>query len=642
LPGGLSGTDTVNYFVYVVNANQIKLASTYAAAIAVNTIALTSSAAVGKKCYLQLLPRSLDFGSTQFMLNTKTPYSVAGSALAPYLSTAERATNVNGGKQIEIDGRNDILQLNKTVNIFNNVVEFQTGDYVEIALGSGDRIVDFDGNITAGPATVYAYAVKHTDNAVSFVKKYEEAIEENSFLTGYNNNNTSIFTNTVFRLTDSYLSGNIFYMPSNMAHNLTAGTAINIYSSGLILSNSIKYYVSSSNLTPTSFSITDSANGAGIIALTPTTYNNLITVAIDQSNSKFVRSPMITGTVQQDVAISYTPYYGRETGSILNIELQTQGSYDRVPNPSIIPLEGRLGSGAEVYPIVEDIGAVIGVEFIDGGTHSVNRTMYLPYSFFSSTITGDWRIGEQVFLSGVAIGTLLDKSGRYFRIQQDPDNVAAITYGNVVTGGTSGATALVGRSLSISGVTNARPVVVTTTDTHYMSAGDYVYVSGINTVIPSGYYYVSPKTANTFYLFSDSNVSTPVDTRSTSAYTSGGTVAAGIYTATGTALPGEVTLSSANGPTTNYENDKNLLVTTSKLQDSYYYQDYSYAIRSGTSYENWKQYFNKLVHPAGIAVFGEVDYNTMNAGQAKLGTTEVVGGVINNTKTAISSTLTTS
>jgi hypothetical protein len=217
----------------------------------------------------------------------------------------------------------------------------------------------------------------------------------------------------------------------------------------------------------------------------------------------------------------------------------------------------------------------------------------------------------------------------------------AVTYGDTITGGNSGATAVVGRTINIAGATNARPAVVTTSGNHYLSAGDKVYVTGINTVVPTGYYYASPKTPTSFYLYSDSAVSTPVDTRATSAYTSGGTVATGIYTAEGTALPGEVTLSSANGPTSNYENDKNLLLTTTKLQDSYYYQDYSYAVRSGTSYENWKPYFNKLVHPAGVAVFGEVNYNSANAGNSLLGNTEVVSGAINNTKTATSSTVTT-
>ena len=83
--------------------------------------------------------------------------------------------------------------------------------------------------------------------------------------------------------------------------------------------------------------------------------------------------------------------------------------------------------------------------------------------------------------------------------------------------------------------------------------------------------------------------------------------------------PGEVTLSRANGVVTNYENDKNLLVPSSKLQDSYYYQDYSYVIRSGSSYQDWEQYFNKIVHPAGFAVFGEVDYFIENVGVNRLG-----------------------
>ena len=175
---------------------------------------------------------------------------------------------------------------------------------------------------------------------------------------------------------------------------------------------------------------------------------------------------------------------------------------------------------------------------------------------------------------------------------------------------------------------------------NYLNTGDFVYVSGINSTVANGIYYVTVTGVNTFALFTNVTMATPYDSRLTSAYVSGGTVSAGLYTAQGTAIPGEITLSSANGPTNNYENDKNLILPTSKVQDSYYYQDYSYVVRSGVSFENWKPYFNKLVHPAGIAVFGEVDYANVNSGQVLMGNTEVVNNQINNTKTTTSTTVT--
>ena len=43
-----------------------------------------------------------------------------------------------------------------------------------------------------------------------------------------------------------------------------------------------------------------------------------------------------------------------------------------------------------------------------------------------------------------------------------------------------------------------------------------------------------------------------------------------------------------------------------KLQDSYFYQKFSYLIRTGNNIELWEDTFRKLVHPAGFIFFGEI------------------------------------
>lgn len=43
-----------------------------------------------------------------------------------------------------------------------------------------------------------------------------------------------------------------------------------------------------------------------------------------------------------------------------------------------------------------------------------------------------------------------------------------------------------------------------------------------------------------------------------------------------------------------------------KIQDSYYYQDYSYVIRTTQSSIFWKDLVKKILHPAGMELFGEV------------------------------------
>jgi hypothetical protein len=52
-------------------------------------------------------------------------------------------------------------------------------------------------------------------------------------------------------------------------------------------------------------------------------------------------------------------------------------------------------------------------------------------------------------------------------------------------------------------------------------------------------------------------------------------------------------------------------VDTMKIQDSYYYQDYSYVVRIGQSINEWRESIRRSVHPAGWNVFGEVSFASL-------------------------------
>jgi len=45
-----------------------------------------------------------------------------------------------------------------------------------------------------------------------------------------------------------------------------------------------------------------------------------------------------------------------------------------------------------------------------------------------------------------------------------------------------------------------------------------------------------------------------------------------------------------------------------RIQDSYYYQDYSYVVRIGQSINEWRESVRRSVHPSGWNVFGEVSF----------------------------------
>lgn len=54
-----------------------------------------------------------------------------------------------------------------------------------------------------------------------------------------------------------------------------------------------------------------------------------------------------------------------------------------------------------------------------------------------------------------------------------------------------------------------------------------------------------------------------------------------------------------------YLNDDGHLSSTKKLQDNFYYQDYSYVIRVGKELSIWRDIVKKIIHPAGLMMFGE-------------------------------------
>lgn len=55
-----------------------------------------------------------------------------------------------------------------------------------------------------------------------------------------------------------------------------------------------------------------------------------------------------------------------------------------------------------------------------------------------------------------------------------------------------------------------------------------------------------------------------------------------------------------------YLTNDGFLSDKKKLQDSYFYQKFSYVIRTGTNVDQWRDVFNKLVHPSGFIFFGEI------------------------------------
>ena len=59
-----------------------------------------------------------------------------------------------------------------------------------------------------------------------------------------------------------------------------------------------------------------------------------------------------------------------------------------------------------------------------------------------------------------------------------------------------------------------------------------------------------------------------------------------------------------------YTDTKGFLSWNNKLQDNFYYQEYSYVIQSTQFIDTYRSVVNNILHPAGVKLFGEFDIHT--------------------------------
>lgn len=701
LPTGLS--DNTTYYIKVLTANTIRLATSRTNYSANTFVNLTAFGTAGKTCSLQTIPQSFTYNSIKensfdtrkYLDNVQiasvdTISGTLTTSTSHTLRTLSTCSYTTSGTAIGglISGKNyfAIFVAENQLRLALTKEDALAGIFIPLtSSGVGSQFIEIDGsngNMLPNPATNEQFF--YTPNYKNYYKNGDEVIiaQQRKLSPGISSGQTmyvkdSISTGTQEHFTvTSNANGttiNFGTVSTNAAgvnvstniitisdHGLYTGEEITYSTSGtsiqtsagnlpatvyIIRVSSSTFRVASTlenSLLGTAIDITGAGSGTHSFYRTNITTQSEIAEIIPLSskpNASMALNPSTTGTGYEEITFIFSDTLETETGVIDQILLQSPGSYKRIPTTSI-NVGPRNGSGASIYPIIKDIGKLRSLEILDGGLHNTTRTLILPATFIGSNITGTFVEGETVKVGATEVGTLVSVIGKYFKVKPN-GGATIIAFGDTVTGSTSGATVFVGRNYTLTSVTIGANPVFTTNDKHYISRGDKVKVTGLSAQgIANGLYYAAPITNTTFRLFTTSGLATTVPT-SGAAYVSGGSIIVGLYIADATASPGGITTSTANGSTVNYEGDKQLLNTTMKLQDSYYYQDYSYVVRGSNSYENWKPYFNKLVHPAGMAVFGEVDYFTTSIANEKLGNTEVTGSSINNTGTAITTETTT-
>ena len=278
------------------------------------------------------------------------------------------------------------------------------------------------------------------------------------------------------------------------------------------------------------------------------------------------------------------------------------------------------GSGYEVLPTV------------------IPTKFRLYWSAYALTSSGTFLAGETVTqTAGSITGTIASTNSGVMSIANPS---GTFTSGQTITGGTSGAT-MVTTSVTTLG-SNATFVA--------WSTSGIGSVAGVEVAQFGTGYSVAPTITVPVKLLVTRNtaLSEPTDVSVANAFAVGDTItgqtsnAVGVVTAWDntrqiltikltslTYTKGEVF---TRGSTTNYavvseisqatlgstigtvgttagafNNDKGKISESlMKIQDSYYYQDFSYVVRVGAAIKDWRNEIKKSVHPAGFAMFGEV------------------------------------
>jgi hypothetical protein len=247
--------------------------------------------------------------------------------------------------------------------------------------------------------------------------------------------------------------------------------------------------------------------------------------------------------------------------------------YNAIPAVTFISDIDATGATAQAY--LNDTGGIEYVSMLTGGTGYTEESTII--SFSTDTIR-----------SFVYIDEFTDKYGYVSRSITD-------TVGIVSVSGSPNYGFLQGEvySISESGTTGQYVFSFPDTSLNYF-AGDYVQFGVDNRA--------------SVIIDSVNAQGRPTKVR---IFSSGSGFEAQTFTATITSTSGSnCVLSFTTGAITSiqegFQNRQGMLSDVNKLQDNYYYQNYSYVLRSKVPSVNWMTMVKNTVHPAGMAIFSEL------------------------------------
>ena len=304
--------------------------------------------------------------------------------------------------------------------------------------------------------------------------------------------------------------------------------------------------------------------GKGARARAIMTRGALYRIAILNGGSGYTSAPTLTVTGNSSVTATATATISN--GQINHIEVTTAGSHYAYPATVAIVGNGT-GAAAEVH--LRQDGGIAYIEITNRGSGYTSATASITCA---SHVSGTGVVDAVLSVIPDTIGVITRVNITNFGADYNNDT-AAIT---VTGGGGSGASldAYIGDS-----ITSIAPV--------NFGSG---YYAGAKVTIPM---YDAPSNweqARVFANITDGRILSYNLAYPGANYTSE------------TTFPGTL-IGTQSGV---YVDNKGFVSDTSKLQDSFFYQKFSYVIRTGNNVDLWRDSFNKLVHPAGFKFFGQI------------------------------------
>lgn len=247
-------------------------------------------------------------------------------------------------------------------------------------------------------------------------------------------------------------------------------------------------------------------------------------------------------------------------GSVREIKIIDEGSnYSSLP---IVSITSAIGTGADVLALSSSVGRITGIKRTNLGTGYFEPPVITTlYNMILTDIVGTLSVGERVSSQPYRV-TLENQD--YIKLESDD---YLMTENDVVFSGT------------IISIDTARGLYKILPDP---PGNEFVYP----TEIRNNYRIIGQNGATAKISEADPAVIDPV---------------------VGTISRSEGTLFGADG---------RISESSKKIQDSFYYQEFSYVVKVGQSINIWRDAVKRILHPVGLALFGEVSISTTVSARA--------------------------